>query len=135
VAQWLEQHPTVTGVVYPGLPAFPQAELARRQLVDPHGVFAPGMMIYFEIDDPAHDGERGARMMDFIGEHAYAITRAVSLGQVKSLIEHPYSMTHSALPVEEKARGGLHPGGVRLSVGLEDPSDLVADLDEALGAA
>ncbi len=135
VAEWLEAHPKVTRVVYPGLASFPQAELARKQMTDPQGRFAPGMMIYFEIDDPAKDGERGARMMDHIAEHAYAITLAVSLGQVKSLIEHPYSMTHSALPVAEKHKGGLHPGGVRLSVGLEDPKDLIADLSEALERA
>ena len=135
VATWLEQHPKVSRVIYPGLESFPQRELAQKQLLDPKGKFAPGMMIYFEINDPEGNGERGARMMDWIAQNAYSVTLAVSLGQVKSLIEHPFSMTHSALSEEDKRKGGLHPGGVRLSVGLEDADDLIADLEKALEQA
>jgi cystathionine beta-lyase/cystathionine gamma-synthase len=135
IARWLERHPKIARVSYPGLESFPQAELARRQLVDPRGRFAPGSMIYFELNEAGGDGAAGARMMDFIAQNAYSITLAVSLGQVKTLIEHPFSMTHSVLPEAEKLGGGLHPGGVRLSVGLEDADDLVADLERALEAA
>lgn len=135
VAEWLEKHPKVSRVIYPGLASFPQAELARKQLVDPHGNFAPGAMIYFEVGNETAQVERGARIMDWVANHAYSITLAVSLGQVKSLIEHPASMTHSAISPEEQVKGGLHPGGVRLSVGLEDPNDLIRDLDAALGEA
>ncbi|HMQ16179.1 MAG TPA: PLP-dependent transferase, partial [Phycisphaerae bacterium] len=66
--------------------------------------------------------------------NSYCITLAVSLGQVKTLIECPYSMTHAALPEEAKRQRGIVPGGIRLSVGLEDWHDLVADLRAALDA-
>ena len=134
LASWLEAHDKVARVIYPGLASFPQAELARRQMVDPYGRFAPGSMIYFELKESGGDGEAGARLIDWVAEHAYSITLAVSLGQVKTLIEHPSSMTHSVMPKEEKASGGVHPGGIRLSVGLEDPRDIRRDLDEALAA-
>jgi cystathionine beta-lyase/cystathionine gamma-synthase len=132
IARWLERHPKIERVSYPGLESFPQAELARRQMVDPRGRFAPGSMLYFELKDAAGEGEPGARMIDWIATHAYSITLAVSLGQVKTLIEHPYSMTHSVLPDAEKRGGGMHPGGIRLSVGLEDADDVIADLGRAL---
>jgi cystathionine beta-lyase/cystathionine gamma-synthase len=135
IARWLEKHPKIARVRYPGLESFPQAALARRQMIDPRGRFAPGSMIYFELKDPAGDGEPGARMIDWIASGAYSITLAVSLGQVKTLIEHPYSMTHSVLPDADKRRGGVHPGGVRLSVGLEDADDLIHDLQRALAQA
>jgi cystathionine beta-lyase/cystathionine gamma-synthase len=135
IARWLEKHPKIARVSYPGLESFPQAQLARRQMSDPRGRFAPGAMIYFELKDPAGDGEPGARMIDWIAGGAYSITLAVSLGQVKTLIEHPYSMTHSVLPDADKRRGGVHPGGVRLSVGLEDAEDLIHDLQRALQQA
>jgi methionine-gamma-lyase len=135
IARWLERHPKILRVVYPGLESFPQRELAHRQLRDPNGEFAPGSIIYFEIKDPDGTGAPGARAMEWIAQNAYSITMAVSLGQVKSLIEHPFSMTHSALGDEDKRKGGLHPGGVRLSVGLEAASDLIADLERALQQA
>ncbi len=72
--------------------------------------------------------------MDYIAENAYAISLAVSLGQVKTLIECPYFMTHAALPDEEKRRRGIVPGGLRLSCGLEDWEDIVSSLREALNA-
>jgi cystathionine beta-lyase/cystathionine gamma-synthase len=56
----------------------------------------------------------------------------VSLGQIKTLIESPFSMTHAAVPEEEKMRSGLKPGGIRLSLGLEDRHDIIADLEDAL---
>lgn len=132
IARHLEKHPKVGRVVYPGLPSFPQAELARRQMVDPRGRFAPGSMIWFEL---AGGGDAGARLIDWVAENAYSVTLAVSLGQIKTLIEHPWSMTHSALSDGDKERGGVHPGGVRLSVGLEDADDIIGDLEQALAAA
>jgi len=72
------------------------------------------------------------RFVDFIAEHAYTITLAVSLGQVKTLIENPFSMTHAGIPASEKAMGGVSPDGIRLSLGLEDWHDIIADLEAAL---
>lgn len=134
VAEFLERQPRVARVVYPGLPSFPQIELARRQMLNYDGQFAPGSMLYFELKgsrtlSPAAAAER---LVDFIAEHSYTITLAVSLGQIKTLIESPYSMTHSALPEEEKIKNGLRPGGIRLSLGLEDWHDIIADLEAAL---
>lgn len=132
VAKFLERHPKIERVFYPGLKSFPQHELARKQMRDYNGKFAPGSMIYFIIKDEAGTGEPGARMIDWAAEHAYTLTLAVSLGQIKTLIEAPYSMTHAAMPDGEKRARGLFPGGVRLSVGLEDWHDITADLDAAL---
>lgn len=132
VAEFLEEHPKVERVLYPGLESFPQAELARRQMRDYHGKFAPGSMVYFVVHDPAQTGEPATRFIDWIADHAYSITLAVSLGQIKTLIEAPFTMTHSAMPAAEKIAKGLQPGGIRLSVGLEDWLDIIADLEEAL---
>ncbi|MBW7907007.1 MAG: PLP-dependent transferase [Phycisphaerae bacterium] len=134
VARFLEEHPKVRRVRYPGLESFPQRELAHRQMLDEHGRFAPGSMLYFVLKDADERGESGARLIDWIAQNSYCITLAVSLGQVKTLIECPYSMTHAALPEEAKRQRGIEPGGIRLSVGLEDWHDLVADLQAALDA-
>lgn len=135
VALFLEGHPAVRRVAYPGLESHPQNELARRQMVDHDGHFAPGIMIYFEI---AGEGEevrrRGARAMDFLAEHALTITLAVSLGQIRTLIEHPSSMTHAGIPIEAQIEAGMSPGGIRLSIGLEHPADVIADLEQGLAA-
>lgn len=132
LARWLERHPKVAGVHYPGLPSFPQYELAKRQMVDENGNFAPGSMIYFVLKQRSPTDNPGERLVDWIAQNAYCITLAVSLGQIKSLIECPYSMTHAAVPPEAKAAEGLVPGGIRLSVGLEDWHDLTAELSTAL---
>ena len=76
--------------------------------------------------------EAADRFMDYVANHAYSVTLAVSLGQIRTLIEEPYSMTHSALPPEVKQARGLEPGGIRLSIGLEDWHDIIHDLQEAL---
>ena len=133
IAQFLEQHPKVAHVSYPGLESFAQHELARQQLIDYRGNFAPGSMLYFSLQND-QDGENrsGEAFIDYIADHAYTITLAVSLGQIRTLIENPYAMTHAALPEEEKRARGVEPGGIRLSVGLEDWHDIIADLDEAL---
>jgi methionine-gamma-lyase len=132
IAKYLSEHPKVAKVHYPGLESFPQYQLARKQMVDEHGEFAPGSMIYFELKRQPGDASQGQRMIDWIAENSYCITLAVSLGQVKTLIECPYSMTHSMVPPEMKEEEGLDPGGIRLSVGLEDTGDLIAELGEAL---
>jgi methionine-gamma-lyase len=75
---------------------------------------------------------RAETLVDYLAEHAYSITLAVSLGQIKTLIEHPFSMTHSALPDDQKLAYGLHREGVRLSIGLEDWHDIIRDLELAL---
>ncbi|MBX3097711.1 MAG: PLP-dependent transferase [Fimbriimonadaceae bacterium] len=134
VANYLEAHPAVATVHYPGLPRFPQRALAQKQMLDPDGNFAPGALIFFEMaGDESKSYERAKQLMDTLAEHSFAITLAVSLGQVRTLIEHPASMTHSALSPETLKAGGIVPGGVRLSLGVEDPRDIISDLESALG--
>ena len=132
IAQFLERQPQVARVCYPGLPAFPQYELATRQMVDYRGRFAPGSIIYFTLRGPDGGNRTAEAFIDYIAERSYSITMAVSLGQIRTLIENPYSMTHAALPEEEKRARGIEPGGIRLSVGLEDWQDIIDDLAEAL---
>ncbi len=136
VADFLLRQPKVARVVYPGLPNFRQRELARRQMTTPDGSFAPGSMLYFELK--GCDGsirsatEAAERFVDHIAEKSYTVTLAVSLGQIKTLIENPFSMTHASVPDDEKICSGLQPGGIRLSLGLEDWHDIIADLEDAL---
>jgi cystathionine beta-lyase/cystathionine gamma-synthase len=134
IAQFLEHHPLVAQVLYPGLESFPQRDLAMRQMVDYRGKFAPGSMLYFTLHDPGNDNQVAEAFIDYLAEQSYTITLAVSLGHVKTLIENPYSMTHAALPVEEKRERGIEPGGIRLSIGLEDWQDIIDDLSQALDA-
>ena len=123
VAAWLEKQEGVQRVVYPGLASFAQRELAERQLRDFDGDFAPGNMIFFELDPTRVDAEE---FVDEIARSAYSVTLAVSLGHTKTLIELPASMTHSSY--------GKSGGAVRLSIGLESPSDIISDLKAALAA-
>jgi cystathionine beta-lyase/cystathionine gamma-synthase len=136
VAEALHQRPEVEAVLYPGLPDFPQRELARRQMKDYDGNFAPGAMIYFILKgrDPQDALRRAERLINFVARNAYCITLAVSLGNIRTLIEHPGSMTHSAIPAEEQGAKGIDPGGIRLAIGLEKPEDIVRDLAAALDA-
>lgn len=132
VAKYLSQHPKVEKVLYPGVESFPQFALAKKQMRDPKGRFSPGSMLYFVLKDADPEGRKGSRFVDHVAQNAYSICLAVSLGQIKTLIECPFNMTHSSLPPEEKAKHGVVPGGIRLSCGLEDWEDIVADLDEAM---
>ena len=133
VAEFLLKQPKVARVVYPGLPCFPQSGLARRQMVSYDSKFAPGSLLYFELKGSSGSPAQAAeRFVDYVAEHAYTITLAVSLGQIKTLIENPFSMTHATVPEEEKIKSGLQPGGIRLSLGLEDWHDIIADLEAAL---
>ena len=113
IAQWLETHPEVAWVRYPGLPSHPQYELAQRQMS------GPGSVIAFELRGGL---EAGRLLMNSVR----LITLAVSLGGVESLIEHPASMTHKS------GGDGITPGLVRLSVGCEDLDDIRADLAQGL---
>ncbi len=134
IAQFLEDHPEVEQVFYPGLESFPQYELAQKVLKDYDGNFAPGFMIYFTIKaaSPEASKERGKKIMNYIADNAYCITLAVSLGQLRTLIEHPGSMTHLAYSAEEQIKAGIHPGGIRLAVGIESVDDVIKDLDTAI---
>ena len=122
VAAWLESHPKVERVVYPGLASFPQRTLARRQ------ASGYGAMVSCEVRGGV---EAGKRVMDAVELWSLA----ENLGSVESLVTHPATMTHANLPPEERARLGISDGLVRLSVGLETPADLIADLDQALARA
>jgi cystathionine beta-lyase/cystathionine gamma-synthase len=132
VAKFLSDHPKVASVNYPGADNFPQKALAHRQMLDPDGKFAPGSMLYFVLKGTDGQQTRAEKLVDYLAERAYTITLAVSLGQIKTLIEHPFTMTHSALPDEQKRAFGMHPEGVRLSMGLEDWRDIIRDLEIAL---
>lgn len=136
VARFLEAHPKIASVRYPGLDSFPWKNLARAQMTDPAGHFMPGTLVYFVMKGaPAKARKAAQRVVDHVARNAYTLTLAVSLGHVRTLIEHPASMTHAALDAKAQVAAGIDPGGIRLSVGLEDPRDLVADLEDALGRA
>lgn len=122
VATWLEAHPAVERVLYPGLASFPQHELALRQ----HE--AHGGILSFEI-------KAGAEAAITLMNSVKLCSLAENLGAVETLITHPVSMTHADVPVAQRERVGITDGLVRLSVGLESPEDIIADLDQALAAA
>ncbi len=133
VADYLAEHPKVAKVHYPGREDFPWREQALKQMRDFSGEFAPGIIIYFELaGSPEERFDRGRSMVDDIAENAYTMTLAVSLGQLRTLIEMPSAMTHSVLPPEVKEGGGIDPGAIRLSIGIEDPNDIIKDLETAL---
>lgn len=119
IAEYLEKHPKVEWVRYPGLPSHPQYELARKQMK------GPGSMISFELKGGV---EAGRILMN----NVKVAILAVSLGGVETLIQHPASMTHSKVSAEGKRTAGITDGLVRYSVGIEDVDDLIADLEQAL---
>ena len=119
IARFLETHPQVEQVCYPGLESFPQAELARRQ------ASGFGAMVWFEVKGGVAAGKA---LMDRIELWSLA----ENLGSVESLITHPVTMTHADVEAAERKRVGITDGLVRLSVGLEDVEDLIAALDKAL---
>ncbi len=122
IAEWLEQDARVTSVLYPHLPSHPQYELAKKQMS------AGGGIVTFFIDG---DLETARRFL----ENTKLFALAESLGGVESLVDHPAIMTHASVPPAERAKLGISDQLIRLSVGIEDADDLVADLDRALGAA
>jgi cystathionine gamma-lyase len=121
IASWLEKHPGVERVLYPGLRSHPQYALARRQM----GTGGSGVVTFF-----LKGGLAEARR--FL-ERLEVFTLAESLGGVESLVDHPAIMTHASLPAESRAKLGISDSLVRLSVGIEDAEDLIADLASALG--
>jgi cystathionine gamma-lyase len=120
IAEYLESHPKVKKVNYPGLKSYPQYELAKRQMS------GFGGMLSFELDSPKVKAALGKFRIFALAE---------SLGGVESLVEHPASMTHASVAKEERERIGITDGLVRLSVGIEDVDDLIGDLEYALSFA
>ena len=120
VAQSLEAHPRVTRVVYPWLESHPQHELARRQMS------GGGTVVTFEVD--------GGKAEAFAVMNALRIVDiSNNLGDAKSMVTHPATTTHRRLSPEARAAVGITDGTVRISIGLEDPADLIEDLTAALG--
>ncbi len=119
VARYLEAHPGVAWILHPGLKSHPQHALMLRQMSGPGAVFSFGVKGGLEAGKALIDSVKLA-------------TLAVSLGGIESLIEHPASMTHTAMPKKEREAAGISDDLVRLSVGCEDVRDLIADLAQAL---
>ena len=119
IAEWLEGRKDVRRVIYPGLPSHPQHEVAKRQMS------AFGGMISVEL-------ERDLAATKRFLERTQLFALAESLGGVESLIEHPALMTHGSIPAEQRAAIGISDSLVRLSAGIEDADDLIADLEQAL---
>lgn len=118
VAEYLEKHPKVESIAYPGLKSFPQYDLAKKYMKK------PGSMIAFEVKGGL---EAGRNLIN----NVHLCSLAVSLGDTETLIEHPASMTHSPYTPEERAASNIPEGLVRLSIGLEDAEDIIADLEKA----
>ena len=120
VARWLESHPKVARVFYPWLPSHPQHAIAKKQMR------AGGGMVSVELKATVQQA------MDVCSSFE-VFSLAESLGGVESLVDHPASMTHASIPAATRRASGLEDGLIRLSVGIEDEADLIADLDRALG--
>ena len=131
IAHWLETHPAVTRVLYPGLPSHPQHALAMRQQR------TGGAIVSFELGRPGEDAygaalrERAWRVIDA----CRLLSITANLGDVKTTITHPASTTHGRAGVEARRAAGIDEGLIRLAVGAEDPADLIDDLGQALAAA
>ena len=121
VAAFLDEHPQVNKVYYPGLPSHPQHELAKRQQKGFGGI------VSFDVGTL----EKARAMLKGLK----VCTLAESLGGVETLISHPETMTHASVPPEMRARLGITEGLIRISVGVEDTEDIIADLDQALRRA
>ncbi|MEX3026546.1 MULTISPECIES: methionine gamma-lyase [Proteus] len=119
IAQYLEDNPKVETIYYPGLASFPQYELAKRQMR------LAGGMIAIELKGGIKEGREFLNRLNLF-------SRAVSLGDCESLAQHPATMTHATYSAEERQRHGISDGLIRLSIGLEDVNDLIADLKQAL---
>jgi cystathionine beta-lyase/cystathionine gamma-synthase len=122
IARWLQSRPEVARVLYPGLDSFPQRDLARRL----HGEFHGGVVAFELVGGvPAGESLLNNVKLCALVEH---------VGSVETLLTHPATMTHADVPREQRLAAGITDGLVRLSVGLEDPGDVIDDLDRALGA-
>ena len=123
VAQWLESHPRVNWVRYPGLESHPQHALAKQYFRNGYGA-----ILGFGIQGGL---EAGKRLID----HLKLFSHLANVGDARSLVIHPASTTHQQLTEEEQAAAGVTPDFVRLSIGLEHVDDILADLDQALQAS
>ncbi|MFC5602473.1 trans-sulfuration enzyme family protein [Sporosarcina koreensis] len=119
IAKFLEQHPAVNKVSYPGLPSHPQYELAQTQMKDMGGI------VSFELKGDLTNGQQ------FIDNLKLCLI-SFSLGDPETLVQHPASMTHSSIPAEDRMAYGITDGLIRLSAGLEDSDDIIADLKQSL---
>ena len=122
VAEYLEGHDKVARVAYPGLPSHPQHAIAKAQMSGFSG------MISFELTGGLEAGKTVMNGVELCG-------LAESLGAVETMITHPATMTHAEVPAEDRQARGLTDGLVRLSVGIEDVDDIIADLEQALERA
>jgi cystathionine beta-lyase len=120
IAEYLRNHPKVGKVYWPGFPDHPNHQIAKKQMRDFGG------MLSFTLKDD--NVQKATQLM----ESVELFSLAESLGGVESLINHPASMTHASVPKEERLRAGLVDSLMRLSIGVEDAEDLIADLDQAL---
>ena len=123
IAEYLEDHPKVSKVLYPGLASFPQAKLARRQHRGGHGG-----LLAFELKGGVKAGLKFASNLSLI-------SLAENLGATETMVTHPATMTHAAMSKQERLEAGITDGLIRLSVGLEEVDDLFADLDQAIRKA
>lgn len=121
ISQFLEKHPLVEKVLYPGLPSHPDFSLANKQMS------LPGGMITFFL-------KGGIEESRIFLEHCHLFSLAESLGGVESLIEHPAIMTHASIPAETRKKTGISDNLIRISLGIEDVNDLIADLENAFEA-
>ncbi|HBT0193377.1 TPA: PLP-dependent aspartate aminotransferase family protein, partial [Klebsiella pneumoniae] len=121
LAEWLEQQPEVERVWFPWLASHPHHQLARQQMA------LPGGMISVVVKGDEGYAERIISKLRWF-------TLAESLGGVESLVSQPFSMTHASIPLEKRLANGITPQLIRLSVGIEDPNDLIADWQQALRA-
>ncbi|PHM65150.1 cystathionine gamma-synthase [Xenorhabdus stockiae] len=122
IAHWLEQQPQIEKVFYPGLDSHPQHELAKRQMKGAGGMIS---IVLKGDDDTTHRMIKALKLF----------TLAESLGGVESLVGQPFTMTHASIPLEKRLAAGITPQLIRLSVGIENVDDLIADLSQALSAA
>lgn len=123
IAEFLESHQKVSKVLYPGLPSFPQAPLARKQ-----GNTYFGGMVSFELKGGVRAGLKFAKSLSIVA-------LAENLGAIETMITHPATMTHAALSRKARLEAGITDGLIRVSVGLEDTDDIIADLDQAIRKA
>ncbi|SPC61166.1 related to CYS3 - cystathionine gamma-lyase [Ustilago sp. UG-2017b] len=140
IAQFLESHPSIENVIYPGLPSHPGHEVARRQITQraaaarptgSNGTFAYGGMISFRIKSNPADDVPADKFLSNLS----VFTLAESLGGVESLIELPSKMTHGSVALEDRIKIGIGHNLIRVSVGIEDTADLIRDLENGLKAA
>ena len=123
IAEYLESHPKVSKVLYPGLPSFPQAALARKQ-----GNSSYGGMLSFELKGGVKAGLKFASSLSLV-------LLAENLGAIETMVTHPATMTHAAMTRKSRLAAGITDGLIRISVGLEDLDDIIVDLDQAIRKA